>query len=335
MHLYHNKRSDQSNRTVTGMVYPRIAAGQKITLLLCLCLCNNPTLAAPTPNPTHILLNTGAFMPYVNLGGTASSVKKGDHYSNYSAYLALGGRGLDTALTYTDGINRQMGAAIRTHPEIPRQDLFITTKVPCCPGTPYCLLPEYKGNISADMAKNNQLLGVDYTDITLLHHPCLTDELTILKYLELEQAMVQGHTKAIGVSNFDKRLLQKLINDERTTTVPAVNQCNHAIGNHNESHQPLAGGDDQTVEFCQQHSIVYSAYSPLEGLSGEDVFKIPKVVEMAKVHAVSPAQIALRWLIQQNITIVTAAHNASFLAEDLDVFGFELSGEEMQELSDI
>lgn len=58
-------------------------------------------------------------------------------------------------------------------------------------------------------------------------------------------------TQAIGVSNFNADLLQQLINDPRTKVVPAVNQCNHAIGNHNESHSPNSGGDDKTVAFCQ------------------------------------------------------------------------------------
>ena len=298
---------------------------------------NTGSSIATPKNNHYIQLNTGSFMPFVNLGGTAPGIVPGDHYSNYSAFLQLGGRGIDTALTYTDAINHEIGAAIRKHPEIPRKDLFVTTKVPCCPGlTPYCLLPEYNGNISQDMAKNNALLGVTYTDITLLHHPCLTDELTILKYLELEQAMAAGHTKAIGVSNFNKHLLEKMLADNRIQTVPAVNQCNHAIANHNASHQSGQGGDDATVQFCQENNIVYSAYSPLEGLSNEDVFKIPLVIKIADVYKVSPAAVALRWLIQQNITIVTAAHNSTYLKEDIEqAFEFVLTLNEMKELSDI
>ena len=96
-------------------------------------------------------------MPALNLGGTAPSVKAGDHWSNYSEFLRLGGRGIDTALTYTDDINRQIAAAIKEHPEIPRSALWITTKVPCCPGTPsFCSQSEYNGTVAQSMAKNNQ-----------------------------------------------------------------------------------------------------------------------------------------------------------------------------------
>jgi len=278
-------------------------------------------------------------MPYVNLGGTSTNVVPGDHYSNYSEFLRVGGRGLDTALTYSDAINQQIAHAIQHHAaDIPRQELFITTKVPCCLpklSNPYCFLPEYNGTIAQDLAKNNALLNITYTDITLLHHPCLDDEDTIKQYVQLQEAMAQGHTKAIGVSNFHKTLLAKMLNDARISIVPAVNQCNHAIGNHNSTHEPHQGGDDATVSFCQQQGIVYSAYSPLEGLSGQDIFKLPLVIEIAKIHHVSPAQIALKWLIQQNISVVTAAHTNKYIAEDIDLFGFELSLKEMEMLREI
>merc|ERR1712087_542312 len=115
-----------------------------------------------------------------------------------------------------------------------------------------------------------------------------------------------------------------------------MGQCNHAIANHNESHNPTRGGDDKTVKYCQEHGIVYSAYSPFEGLSGEDVFKLPEVKAIAKAHNVSGAQIALKWLTQQNITVVTAAHKPSYIAEDLDLWSFgDLTPAEMDTLSSI
>ena len=79
----------------------------------------------------------------------------------------------------------------------------------------------------------------------------------------------------------------------------------------------------------------YSAYSPLEGLNGGDVFNIPQVIAIGKAHNVSGAQVALRWLVQQNITAVTAAHNPAYIAEDIDVFSFELTPTEMDTLSKI
>lgn len=254
-------------------------------------------LAGAAPVQRRVKLNTGAMMPLLNLGGTSQSVKAGNHYSNYSEFLRQGGRGIDTALTYTDPLNDQIAAALKAHPEISRSEVFITTKVPCCPGAGWCSKTskeykyKYNGTIIDDMAQNNKMLQVEYTDLTLLHHPCDNPEDTIKVYVELQKAMQKGHTKAIGVSNFNSVLLSQLLADKRVTVVPAANQCNHAIGNHNESHDVNGGGDDKTVEFCKTHGISYSAFSPLEGLSGKDVFKLPEVVAVAKAHKVSAAQV--------------------------------------------
>lgn len=276
-------------------------------------------------------------MPLLNLGGTSQAVVPGNHYSNYSEFLRQGGRGLDTALIYTDPINRQIAAAVKAHPEIPRADVWVTTKVPCCPGSSWCAKPggEFNGTIADDMRKNNELLELEVTDLTLLHMPCDSDEHTIARWLELEAGLRAGLTKAIGVSNFNSELLAKLSADPRTTLVPSVNQCNHAIGNHNASHDQFGGGD-KTVAYCKAHNISYSAYSPLEGLTGQDVFKIPQVVAVAQEHKVSPAQVALKWLVQQNISVVTAAHNPEYIAEDIDLWSWgELTDAEMATLAAI
>eukprot|EP00729_Bicosta_minor_P004917 gene4917-10532_t len=143
--------------------------------------------------------------------------------------------------------------------------------------------------------------------------------------IDMERALRQGLTKAIGVSNFGVDLLKQLIADKRTTIVPAANQCNHAI----------SGGDDGTFDFCKKQGISYSAFSPLEGLSGKDVFKIPQVIAIGKAHNVSAAQVALKWVVQQNITAVTAASNPVYISEDISLWGFELTAEEMQTLAAI
>ena len=106
-------------------------------------------------------------------------------------------------------------------------------------------------------------------------------------------------------------------------------------GNHNASHAPKSGGDDGTFDFCKKQGISYSAFSPLEGLSGKDVFKIPQVIAIGKAHNVSAAQVALKWVVQQNITAVTAASNPVYISEDISLWGFELTAEEMQTLAAI
>ena len=176
---------------------------------------------------------------------------------------------------------------------------------------------------------------MDYVDLMLLHWPC--DDLvdSVATYRALEPLVASGKARAIGVSNFNAELLAALAADPRTSVTPAVNQCNHAIGNHNASHSPGSGGDDATVAYCRAHGISYSAFSPLEGLSGGSVLKNAAVIAIGRAHNVSAAQVALRWQVQQGISVVTAASKSAYIAEDLDLWSFSLSAQEMATLSAI
>jgi hypothetical protein len=149
-----------------------------------------PATAATADPATTLTLNTGQEMPFINLGGTAQAVVPGNHYSNYSEFLRQGGRGLDTALIYTDPINKQIAAALKAHPEIPRSELFITSKVPCPVANKN---PEYSCADAADcMKRNNALLQLPWTDLTLVHEPCATPEETIARWVQMEAALAAG-----------------------------------------------------------------------------------------------------------------------------------------------
>lgn len=298
-------------------------------LLHLLCLAFTVAGASPPVRDERVLLANGVQMPYVNLGGIASSP------SNYSAFIELGGRGVDTALTYGDCVQEKVAGAIKGA-TVPRSRIFLTTKVPCCPaawGTD-CTNPEFDRGVAANIERDIEILGP--IDLLLLHWPCagLTPvEDTLAAWHELEAALESGATRAIGVSNFNASLLETLL--PRMVHKPVVNQCQHSIGAHNNSQNTLNGGDDRTVKFCQANGISYSAYSPLGGLSGVDVLKNKDVTAVAKSHNVSAAQVALRWLVQQNITVVTAASNPEYISEDIDVFSFELTPSEMATLDEI
>ena len=273
---------------------------------------------------TTIEIAPNVFMPFVNMGGVASRP------SNYTEWLLLGGRGIDTALTYGDPTQKKVAHALATT-AVARSEIFVTTKIPCCPlsESHHCTDPEFNGSIAEDIAKDIQILG--NVDLILLHWPCNTYEQTLQAYTDLEAALTAGSTRAIGVSNFNASLLARLSKDIKTQ--PAVNQCGHSIGAHNSIHNPAIGGDDLTVKYCADNGISYSAYSPLGGLTGLDIYKNPTVVAIAKLHSVDPAQIALRWLVQQDITVVTAANQAAYEKEDKDVFSFTLSKQEMEVLA--
>jgi 2,5-diketo-D-gluconate reductase A len=241
----------------------------------------------------------------------------------------LGGRGIDTALTYGDVIQQKVARALATT-DVPRSDIFVTTKVPCCPlaDSGKCKQPEYSGSIAQDISKDIAILGK--VDLLLLHWPCDTYQQTLDAYTALEAALTSGVTRARGVSNFNASLLERLSKDIKVK--PAVNQCGHSVGAHH-LHNPKFGGDDLTVEYCAKHGISYSAYSPLGGLNGLDIYKNPTVISIANVHKVSPAQVALKWLVQQNITVVTASNNSTYDSQDKDLFSFTLTKAEMKTLA--
>ena len=280
--------------------------------------------------PKSIIIAPGVTMPLANLGGVSSRP------SNYSAWLSLGGRGLDTALTYGDATQQAVAAALSAT-TVKRSEIFVTSKVPCChsfpiPGLSHdCGTPEFNGTALHSIQEDVAILGK--LDLVLLHWPCSTLEGTLAAYADLEKALELGLTRAIGVSNFNATTLAAML--PKVKTQPAVNQCGHSVGAHNASHNPTLGGDDATVAFCAAHNIAYSAYSPLGGLNGLDIFNNPTVKRIATAHSVSPAQVALRWLIQQDppISIVTAADTPEYCAEDMDLFSFELTAAEMATLA--
>ena len=109
-----------------------------------------------------------------------------------------------------------------------------------------------------------------------------------------------------------------------------MNQCGFSIAGHS---RPDAGRDFETLAECKRRNITYSAYSPLGGLSKIPVLSNPTVKAVAAAHNKSTAQVALRWVTQQEVTAVTASDNVDHLKGDLDIFDFTLTDDEMTELS--
>lgn len=298
----------------------------KLNMLLAVAL-----LPAAAAIPTTKEIAPGVFMPYVNLGGVHS------HPSNYSAWLSIGGVGLDTALMYGDDVQMHVGDAIRAS-KIPREKLFVTTKVPCCPA-PFSKWCSWYASEYADLDAGTRaeidlrLLGVDQVDLMLLHWPCTTTEQTIATYRALEEFALAGKARAIGISNFNASMIDTLYAAPGGLRVrPSINQCGFSIGGHNNS---SFGRDFATLAKCKEKGITYSAYSPLGGLSGVDVLNDPRVKAVGAAHNKSSAQVALRWVTQQEVVAVTASTKVSHLRSDLGIFDFSLTQGEMQELAKI
>jgi diketogulonate reductase-like aldo/keto reductase len=308
-------------------------------------------LAAALPKRHEIA--PGVFMPVVNLGGTFGT------RSNYTSFIEQGGRGLDCAWDYNHAVQTSLGAAISSALKsgaVKRSDLFITTKVRCCkdggtPGTggkddddterkctPH---DDLMGEVETDLKE----LGVDYADLILLHEPCIDVQHTVAGYRQLTKLIPPPNstectgpckTRAVGVSNWDIATLDALIaargtqNGETPTPLPAVNQCRFSVKSHFNTSK---GRDDAALLYFRKHGITYEAYAPLGGSDGVDVIGDSVVDEIAKKHKKTGAQVALRWIAQQGSMFVTAGSNAKYIAEDLDIFGFELTEAEMATLS--
>jgi 2,5-diketo-D-gluconate reductase A len=285
--------------------------------------------AAAISVPT-VEVSKGVYLPVITMGGD------GDWGgSNYSLWLELGGRGFDTAWEYQT--SRAISEAVRSS-GVPRSEVFITHKIPgslafnCtdvkCKSFPE--LPPVSGHYTPDMARhflahNLQRLGpeIGYVDLLLLHTPCNyggagphnQSECAAI-YEVLEEAVQNGTARAIGVSNYGQADLEALLRTAKIT--PVVNQCHAAIGTL----------DVEAMEFGRKHSITYQAWSPLHS----DCLHDPKVETISAAHSVSVYQVAMRWLEQNGVPLVTSANSSAYMTSDLASFGFNLTAQEMATL---
>lgn len=221
-----------------------------------------------------------------------------------------GGRGIDTALIYRD--QAKVASAIQAQ-ALRREEVYITTKIPLCSG-------EWLAELA--IKQDLKALNTSYVDLMLIHASLGVDCAGTWRALEKYHA--SGALRAIGVSNFDSKALASLM---KSVTVPiAVNQIDYSVLSH----------DEETIRFCRANNITVEAYSPLGGAHSKgSVFSNPTVGSIAKAHNVSAAQVAIRWIVQRGDILTVLSGNPAHQANDADVFGFELSEVEMDQLAKI
>ena len=251
--------------------------------------------SASTPN----LSAHGAVIPAIGFG--TSSL--GDCAESVAAALALGYRHIDTAWKY--GTERGVGEGMRAS-GIPRHEVFLTTKV----SHEYLRANDFARSVEESLTN----LGVDFVDLLLVHWP--NPEISLDQPIgALARTKQQGLARHIGVANFNIALLDEAI---RLSPEPLVTlQC--------EYHPYL----DQTklIEACRVRGLIFTAYCPL---ARGRLLRDPALADIAACKDRSVAQIALRWLVQQgNIVPIPRSSNPKRMAENLDVFSFTLSDEEM------
>ena len=263
---------------------------------------------------------------------------------NHSLFLSLGGRGLDTAFDYGNATQREVGAAIAAS-GLPRSEIFVTTKIPCCPSafvasstySDHCHVRRSPEQTAADIAADLELLGLSYVDAMLMHWPCDSTADTVATWRVLESLVFDGRARAIGMSNFNSTAIDNLMPHVRVK--PALNQCGFSIAGHsgNLYRNQTWGRDDATLDRCRALGITYFAYSPLGGwaLGGTShVLQDPTVLAVAASHNRTAAAVALRWVVQQDIPIVTSSDKEEYDLDDIrSVFNFSLSDAEMSLLA--
>jgi diketogulonate reductase-like aldo/keto reductase len=263
------------------------------------------------PDVSTVTLNNGVVMPALGLG--VFQTPPDETRDAVSAALEAGYRHIDTAASY--GNERQVGEAVAAS-GLDRSEVFLETKI---------WISDYGYDKTLHgFTKSARKLGVDQIDLLILHQPLPSDfDATLDAYRALETLLADGKVRAIGVSNFMIENLITLL--DRTSVVPAVNQI--------EVHPYFAQRELQTLNTA--HGIVTQAWSPIGGITfyrdghHSSTLEDPVIAEIAKAHGKTPAQVMLRWHLQQGRSVIPKSTNPARIAENIDVFDFELGTDEL------
>ncbi|XP_018579941.1 aldose reductase-like [Anoplophora glabripennis] len=278
-------------------------------------------------------------MPAIGLG-TGSLSQEAELEKTLDSALSLGYRHIDTAFAYDNEVF--IGSVLQkwfSSGKLKREDIFVTTKLP--------MYGVQEDRVEMFMKKSLENLQLDYVDLYLVHFPIGTKyiengtdddnykDIDVFDHLEIwkkmEEQVDAGRTKAIGLSNFNQRQIEKIIEFARIK--PACLQV--------ELHVDFQ--QRGLVEFCHKNDIVVVAYSPLgsPGPSEMEPRRLPPVIhtedikKIAEKYNKTPGQIMLRYLLQKNIAAVPKSSNIERLEENIDVFDFEISSDDMRSLDDL
>ncbi|XP_072979241.1 non-functional NADPH-dependent codeinone reductase 2-like [Typha angustifolia] len=275
-----------------------------------------------------VTLNSGQKMPVLGLGTAAASMIP-NLESCFLDAIQVGYRHFDTAAIY--GTEQPLGVAIaealRRGLIHSRDELFVTSKLWCTDTHPDHVLPALKKSL-----KN---LGLDYLDLYLIHWPVrlehgehkfpIIDEVILpfdmaATWRAMEECHELGLAKSIGVSNFSSKKLSQLLANSRIP--PAVNQVE----------MNTSWNQKKLRELCEENGVHITAYSPLAAYNtpygSASVMENPTLKAIANAKGKPLAQVALRWLYEQKVSLVVKSHNKGRMEENMKIFGWELSLED-------
>ena len=247
-----------------------------------------------------VRLSSGYNMPILGLGTYSLH---GDVCKNsVKAALASGFRKFDTASVY--GNEEEIGEAIRES-DIPREEIFVTTK----------LYPNQFANAETAIEECLEKLNIGYIDLMLLHHPGTND---VAAYKAMERAVAQGKIRSLGLSNYYVEEMSEFL--PQVSIKPVLVQ--------NEIHPYYQEND--VIPYMHGQGIVVEAWYPFGGRGHtSDMFADETISRIARTHGKSSAQVILRWDLQKGVVIIPGSSNPDHIRENISVFDFELTDEEM------
>jgi 2,5-diketo-D-gluconate reductase A len=256
-------------------------------------------------------LNNGVEMPALGFG--VFQTAPDETVAAVETALATGYRHIDTAAAYFN--EREVGEAVRRS-GLDRSEIFVETKI-------WISDYGYDQTLHA-FDKSAGKLGIDQIDLLILHQALPGEfELTIAAYKALETLLADGKIRAIGVSNFMPDHLARLL--EETSVMPAVNQI--------EVHPYFR--QSELLEVDDEHGILSQAWSPIGGITfyrggpHGSTLQDPTIGEIAAAHGKTPAQVMLRWHLQQGRQAIPKSVTPARIAENFDVFDFELTADQL------
>ena len=245
-------------------------------------------------------LNNGLKMPMVGLG--VYNIPEKETQRVVEDALSVGYRSIDTAAMYEN--EKGVGDAVRAC-NVPREELFVTTKI-CEP----CYTRE---ETLRTVDQSMRQIGLDYVDLMLLHWPVGNPA---VMWHTLEELYAQGLFKAIGVSNFYPNTFPMIVKD--TKIMPVVNQC--------EAH--VLYQQRKMREYLKPYDVALEAWSPLaEGQSS--IFKDKTLVGIGEKYGKTSAQIALKFLVQNDIIIIPKTTHKERMVENISLFDFTLTDDDL------